>query len=137
MPRFSRKAVFERARHRCEYCLLPASESTLPHEFDHVRARKHRGQTTLENTCVACARCNGSKGTDATAYDPETDELVRVFNPRADVWDEHFQWDGAVLHGKTAIGRTTIALLQINEPARVTHRRLLMAANLYSTGPTD
>ena len=133
MARFRRKAVFERARYRCEYCRLPARESTLPHEIDHIRARKHRGPTTLENTCVACAQCNASKGSDATAYDPDSDELVLLFNPRAESWEDHFQWDGPVLHGKTATGRATIVLLRINAPARIAHRRLLMAAGLYPT----
>ena len=131
MARLRRKAVFERAHNRCEYCLLPASESTLPHEIDHIRARKHRGPTTLANTCLACAQCNASKGSDATAYDPDTDELVLLFNPRADTWHDHFEWNGPVLGGKTAIGRATIVLLRINEPARIAHRRLLMAADLY------
>ncbi len=131
MPRFRRKAVFECARFCCEYCLLPARESSLPDEIDHIRARKHRGPTTLENTCVACAQCNASKGSDATAYDPDTDELVLLFNPRADSWDEHFQWDGPILQGITPTGRATIVLLRINSPARIAHRRLLMAAGLY------
>jgi 5-methylcytosine-specific restriction endonuclease McrA len=39
----------------------------LPHEIDHIRARKHRGLTTMDNTCLACAHCNAAKGTDATA----------------------------------------------------------------------
>ena len=67
MPRYSRKAVFRRASDRCEYCRLPRRESVLPHEIDHIRARKHRGLTTMDNTCLACAHCNAAKGTDATA----------------------------------------------------------------------
>lgn len=133
MSRFSRREVFERAGHRCEYCLLPRSESVLLHAIDHIRARKHRGGTTLDTTCLACAQCNGAKGSDATAYDPETDELVPLFNPRVDRWADHFEWEGALLRGKTAIGRATIALLQINHPRRVEHRAYLMAAGAYPT----
>src|SRR5438876_11213670 len=117
MPRFSRQAVFRRAGDRCEYCRLPRRESVLPHEIDHIRARKHRGLTSMGNTCVACAQCNGAKGTDATAFDPETDALVPLFNPRSDAWHEHFHWEGPILVGKTAIGRATIALLRINAAA--------------------
>ena len=133
MPRFSRKAVFQRAQARCAYCMLPARESVLPHTIDHIRARKHRGPTTLLNTCVACAQCNGAKGSDATSCDPETDELVPLFNPRADSWDAHFRWEGPVLTGKTAVGRATITLLRINDATRIVQRRLLMAAGLYPT----
>ena len=133
MAKFSRKAVVQRAQQRCEYCQLPAAESVLPHAIDHIRARKHRGPTTLQNTCYACAQCNGGKGSDATAYDPETDELVPLFNPRVDGWTDHFAWKGPVLHGKTPVGRATVVLLRINDSARVEHRRLLMAAGLYPT----
>src|SRR6476660_2716591 len=127
MARLDRKAVIERAKGRCEYCLLPSSESVMPHEIDHIRARKHRGRTTLENTCLACAKCNGAKGSDATAYDPRTDRIVLLFNPRTDPWDAHFRWEGPLLRGRTAVGRATVGLLRINEPPRVEHRRLLMA----------
>ena len=133
MAKFSRKQVWQRAGHRCEYCLLPQSESVLPHELDHIRAKKHRGRTILKNTCVACAYCNSAKGTDAAAYDPDTEALVPLFNPRSDRWEQHFRWKGPELRGRTAVGRATVELLRINEPARVEHRRLLMAAGLLFT----
>ena len=133
MAKFTRKFVSIRAEGLCEYCRLPGAESVLPHEIDHIRARKHRGPTTLQNTAWACARCNGAKGSDASWYDPETDELVRLFNPRTDKWKAHFFWDGPVLRGKTPIGRATVVLLRINDPARIEHRHLLMNAGLYPT----
>lgn len=39
-----------------------------------------------------------------------------LFNPRQQVWREHFSWlrDGTVLEGLTACGRATKAALQIN-----------------------
>jgi 5-methylcytosine-specific restriction endonuclease McrA len=123
-----RKQVRGRAGDRCEYCHLPQACSTLPHEIDHIRARKHRGPTTLQNTCWACAYCNNGKGSNAAGYDPQTDELVPLFNPRADRWDDHFAWKGPVLVGKSPIGRATIDVLRINNPGRVEHRRLLVAA---------
>ena len=65
-------------------------------------------------------------------YDPETDRLFPLFNPRHDVWSEHFAWDGPTLVGLTPIGRTTISVLRINQPERVEHRRLLVAAELLA-----
>jgi len=62
---------------------------------------------------------------------------VPLFNPRADRWQDHFEWEGPVLHGKTAVARATISLLQINDPVRVAHCRLLMAAGLYPSGSAD
>jgi hypothetical protein len=127
MPEFSRKKVWERADGKCEYCQLPQEASVLPHGLDHIRARKHHGLTTMENTCLACAYCNGAKGSNVAGYDLKTGELVPLFNPRSDVWDEHFFWRSSVLVGKTAVGRTTIDVLRINDPERVEHRRLLAA----------
>jgi HNH endonuclease len=120
-----RQRIWDRAGGRCEYCRLAQSDTTLPHEVDHVRARKHRGPTTLANTCLACAQCNAAKGPNAAGYDPATDQLVPLFNPRADSWADHFAWDGPVLVGKTPVGRATIEVLGINRADRVEHRRLL------------
>lgn len=122
-----RTRIRERAGDRCEYCRLPQKCTILPHEIDHIRARKHRGPTTLENTCWCCAQCNGAKSSNATGYDPATDELVPLFNPRADRWDDHFAWDGPQLVGKTTTARATIDVLRINQVDRVEHRRVLLA----------
>jgi hypothetical protein len=123
-----RNQIRRRAGDRCEYCRLPQVCSILPHEVDHIRSRNLHGPTTLDNTAWSCAQCNGAKGPHASAYDPLTNKLVRLFNPRADRWDDHFAWDGPMLVGKTPIGRATIDLLRINRPDRVEHRRLLIAA---------
>ena len=110
----------------CEYCQIGEDDSVLPLELDHIRAKKHHGPKTLQNTCVACAHCNVAKGSDATGYDPLTDDLVRLFNPRTDDWKDYFFWDGPILHGKTAIARATIELLRINASGRIELRRLLL-----------
>jgi hypothetical protein len=128
--------IRERAGDRCEYCRLPQSYTILPHEVDHIRARKHRGRTTLENTCWSCAQCNGAKGSNATGYDTATDELVPLFNPRSDRWDDHFAWDGPLLVGKTPIGRATIDVLRINQVERVEHRRVLLATGQLTFEPS-
>ena len=31
---------------------MPQACTVLPHEIDHIRARKHHGPTSLENTCL-------------------------------------------------------------------------------------
>jgi HNH endonuclease len=127
MARYRRKLVWERANWCCEYCQLRQQDSVLPHEIDHIRARKHHGGTTLQNTCLACAYCNGFKGSNVAGFDPELGGLVPLFNPRRDIWTDHFEWDGPVLLGLTPVGRATIDVLRINDPDRVGHRRLLRA----------
>jgi len=52
--------------------------------------------------------------------------LTPLFNPRRHKWTHHFRYDGAMLVGRTAIGRTTIEVLRINLPNLVTLREVLM-----------
>ena len=126
-----RNQVRLRALGRCEYCQTPDWLTELPHEADHVRALKHDGPTDLANLCWACARCNDFKGSDASAYVPGTDRLVRLFNPRVDLWDHHFIWDGAFLRGKTEIAQATVVLLRLNTDHRVDIRSSLMEECLF------
>ena|SRR6516225_10075209 len=131
MARLPRKRVWERAHGCCEYCLLPQAFSTLPHEIDHIRARKHHGRATLSNLCLACAACNAFKGPNVAGYDPDTGELVPLFDPRNDKWSTHFTWSGARLVGTTPVGRSTIDVLRINASERVQHRAMLMALGVF------
>src|SRR6516165_1268116 len=119
MAKSRRDQIRDRAGDVCEYCLLPQFCTTLPHEIDHIRAKKHHGPTTLQNTCLACAYCNAAKGTNVAGFDPESGELVPLFNPRTQRWNEHFTWRGSTLIGLTAIGRATIDVLNINSAERL------------------
>jgi hypothetical protein len=65
------------------------------------------------------------KGPNLTAVDPDTDLVVPLFNPRTDAWEVHFQWLGALLIGRTPIGRATIRLLRMNEEERMAMREEL------------
>jgi hypothetical protein len=124
--------VFERARRCCEYCLVPADYFLLAHEVDHVIAHKHGGETALDNFALSCARCNKRKGSDIASLDPETGELVALYNPRRDRWTDHFQFSGAEITPRSAIGRTTVRLLQLNDSPRLEDRRLLIEAHVLS-----
>jgi hypothetical protein len=53
-----------------------------------------------------------------------------LFHPRTDNWIEHFDWDGTWLRGKTAIGRTTVAVLDINHEDSLAVRAALQAEGL-------
>jgi hypothetical protein len=54
-----------------------------------------------------------------------------MFHPRRDVWQEHFEWRGPELRGRTPVGRVTIEVLAINDPDIRTVRRQLMSEPLY------
>lgn len=122
-----RQFVRDRAAGRCEYCLLSDEPSgNLPFHLEHVRAIQHRGTDTLDNLCYACSRCNNFKGPNLSSYDPVTNQLVRLYDPRKDAWLDHFRLDGPFVAGTTAQGRATVELLQMNEFRRVLLREALI-----------
>jgi len=116
------------AQGRCEYCRIPESHSRLGHVLDHIIARQHGGLTTTANLALCCGRCNQFKGPNIAGIDPESSQLVRLFNPRLDLWDEHFRFKSAYLVGLTPVGKATIAVLAINLPIRIASRRSLLDA---------
>lgn len=76
--------------------------------------------------CVCpCWNCNSSKHKATVVADPETGERVQLFNPRAQVWSEHFAWiDGGIrVRGLSPVGRATITRLKMNRPAIVIARQ--------------
>lgn len=111
--------------HRCAYCRTPQANSGNPMVVDHLHPRSKSGATIFENLCFACYRCNLFKGAQTRAIDPLTGETFPLFSPRRDFWAEHFIWDEASLQilGLTAVGRTTINALRMNNAVIVDARR--------------
>ena len=122
--------VWRRARNRCEYCGFPAEFTRVPFQIDHIIAEKHRGKTVLENLALSCFFCNTFKGPNLAGVDPKTRKIIRLFHPRRDRWQDHFRWDGAVLEGRTGVGRTTIEVLRINHEDAVAVRESLLEEGL-------
>lgn len=123
--------LWVRAGQRCEYCHLPAAGYPVPLQMDHVIARKHGGETHLDNLALACVHCNRHKGPNLSGIDPATGSLARLFHPRRDIWQDHFEWHGPELRGRTPVGRVTIEVLAINDPDIRAVRHQLMSEGLY------
>lgn len=122
-----KRAVRERAGHRCEYCRMrQAWESYQPYHVEHVIAQQHRGQDVLDNLAYACHHCNWNKGPNLTSIDPDGDQVVSLFHPRHQAREEHFRMENGRVIGATEVGRTTTFLLEMNAP----HRVELRLANL-------
>jgi hypothetical protein len=81
--------------------------------------------------------CNSHKADRMSATDPESGQVAALFNPRTELWNEHFEWteNGAVIRGKTPTGRATVAALNMNHSDLVTVRRLWVLAGWHP--PTD
>jgi hypothetical protein len=122
-----RHLVIRRAGNRCEYChLCQEHDPFFAFHVDHVIAQQRRGTTEPDNLCLSCYRCNSHKGPNIASIDPVSGEIVRLFHPRRDRWEDHFIWAWALLVGRTPIGRATVELLDINHPDYALLRRLLM-----------
>ena len=75
--------------------------------------------------------CNQFKGSDLAAIDPVERVIVPLFNPRIQRWSNHFQLVGVRIVGLTPVGRATLALLRLNDEARLIDRQMLIEARLY------
>jgi hypothetical protein len=65
--------------------------------------------------------------------DPESEAVVRLFHPREDQWEDHFQVapENGEIVGRTPIGRATVARLEINSAAQVAARQQWMRLGLF------
>jgi hypothetical protein len=115
----TRRFVRGRAGDRCEYCQLRQEHSTVPHQIEHIVARQHGGSDGIENLALACHRCNLHKGPNLSGVDPMTGGIEVLFHPRRDRWADHFTFRGAYVQGLTPSGRTTVAVLALNDPRRL------------------
>lgn len=125
IPKVLRERVSSEARRRCGYCLTQERVVGTPMEIDHIIPEALGGQTEADNLWLACSLCNDHKGDKIAALDPERGEIVRLFDPRRQVWGEHFAWtaSGDRVIGLTATGRATVAALNLNRASLVRARQ--------------
>lgn len=121
-----RYRIANAARNRCGYCLLQEVVSGIPLTIEHLQPKAHGGGDEDDNLWLSCRLCNERKGTLVQVVDPDTAELVPIFNPRSQRWDDHFAWstDGTVILAKTVNGRATIAALALNDELRLRARAI-------------
>jgi HNH endonuclease len=126
IPEKLRQQIAKNANFKCEYCLTPEFFLAITFHIDHIRSIKHGGKILLQNLAYACPHCNQNKGSDIASYTDE-DELVRLFNPRKDVWSEHFEViKSGILSPLSSIGEVTINTLSFNQLERVIFRKSLI-----------
>lgn len=119
IPEKVKKKVREAAGHRCGYCVSPQHLVMARLEIEHLIPLSKGGTNEELNLWLACPICNGHKADQTEAMDPETDQIVPLFNPRKQKWHEHFSWsaEGLKIVGKTPTGRATvIALFLADDP---------------------
>ena len=135
VPEALSRAVRERARGRCQYCLMHESLQGATFHVEHVIPGSKGGESTLENLALACPGCNLHKADKTTASDPLTREQVALFHPLQQRWSEHFRFNGHEMEGLTGIGRATVALLDLNHSRRQRIRQVEETFGLYPATP--
>lgn len=102
-------------------------------EIDHIVPESAGGETEPGNLCYACISCNGSKLDFQTGIDLETSEETPLFNPRVQIWSEHFKWsnNGIRIIGLTEVGRATINRLRINRDIIIKSRQRWVEAGWH------
>lgn len=115
----------EDAGNRCGYCRASELVTATELVVDRILPESTGGPTARENLWLVCACCNQFKGGKTRATDPQTDEVVPLFNPRTQTWTEHFAWsgEGTEIIGRTACGRATVEALRLNRELVVLARR--------------
>jgi 5-methylcytosine-specific restriction endonuclease McrA len=117
----------------CEYCRYPEEFNSGRFAIDHIVPRVRGGTDALNNLALSCRNCNERKQDITAALDPATEEIVPLFNPRQDNWDDHFAWssDFRLMVGLTPTGRATIARLHTNHSGVVRQREVLHLLGLH------
>jgi len=113
-----RKQLYADAGRHCGYCLSPERLTGMPLEVEHLWPVSAGGLTIRDNLWLSCHRCNLHKGDRTQALDPQSKQMVALFNPRLQNWFDHFNWspDGTLILGQTEVGRATVITLQLNNP---------------------
>jgi hypothetical protein len=114
IPAALRRLVIQRAGNRCEYCGLSQAGQEATFHIDHVIPVAAGGGTVEDNLALACVSCSLYKSARQMVQDPQTGATVKIFNPRQQIWKEHFEWNGVRVNGLTATGRATIDALRMN-----------------------
>lgn len=119
-----RERICQQARDRCGYCQSQQKYVLGKLEIEHIIPVAKGGTDNDENLWLACRLCNAYKGIQTQGIDPLTGREVALFNPRQQVWHEHFAWskEGTAILGLTACGRATTIALQLNNEIAMTVR---------------
>jgi 5-methylcytosine-specific restriction endonuclease McrA len=101
--------------------------------LDHIHPISLGGSDALENLAFCCQGCNSIKYNRMNGIDPETGELLPLFNPRKDKWTAHFRWNEnfTVIFGITPTGRATVATLQLNRWQLINQRAVFRIAKVH------
>lgn len=128
-----KEKIRQSARHRCGFCLFSEIYSPTVFQFDHIIPLGKGGTNDEENFWLVCESCNRAKSDKTESFDSVTNSIVSIFNPRTQIWSEHFEWsdDFTRIIGKTPTGRITVIELNLNRERTVEVRRNWVSADWH------
>ena len=128
-----RAKIIQTAKNLCGYCQNPQDLVPIPFEIEHILPKAAGGTDVEENLWLSCGVCNSFKHAKTHAVDPETKIEIRLYNPRTQNWNEHFEFsnDNSEILGKTACGRATVIALKLNNPRAVKMRKLWVSVGWF------
>lgn len=101
------------------------------YHVEHVVPRSRGGTSDLVHLACACPSCNLRKAARVEVQDPATGRTSRLYNPRTDLWSDHFEWDGYRVVGRTIEGRATVSALELNHARRIQIRQAEESLSLF------
>ena len=129
------RVVSQRAAERCEYCGMHQNLQGTRFHLEHVIPISRGGATASDNLAWGCPGCNLRKSDRVEAIDLMTSNSVALYSPRLHRWSDHFVWDDYQIVGQTAIGRATVAVLDMNHAAR--RMRIRQAEQTFGLFPPE
>ncbi|MCC6329448.1 MAG: HNH endonuclease [Acidobacteria bacterium] len=129
----TRKLVSQQANGKCEYCHSQVKYADSPFDVDHIIPISMGGGSEPDNLAFCCHGCNLFKADRVSAFDLLSRREATIFNPRAQIWSEHFSWssDATTIVGLTATARVTIDALRLNRRGLVNQRQVLAELGLH------
>jgi hypothetical protein len=128
-----REKVRQSAQFRCGFCLFQEYYSPSVFQIDHIIPLSFGGTNDEENLWLLCEPCNRAKSNKIEGFDSATNLTVPLFNPRTQIWSEHFEWSEhyTQIIGKTPIGRITVAELNLNKERLINIRKHWISAGWH------
>ncbi len=125
--------VAERAENRCEYCRAPERIFNFAFEVEHIQPRSAGGGDASDNLALACESCNLYKSAATSGWDEDIGQIVPLFHPRRDRWNDHFRFNSetGLVQGTTPIGRVTVAQLKMNSGFQIRARQQWIQLEIY------
>ncbi|MDP6505760.1 MAG: HNH endonuclease, partial [Planctomycetota bacterium] len=116
--------IRRRFNYCCGYCGVSETDTGGELTVDHYEPRSAGGGESSQNLIYACFKCNQFK----SAFLPTPEDLAngrRVLHPLQDDFSDHLRETPATgeLESLTETGRFHIALLHLNRPSLIAHRK--------------